>query len=93
MAKRTPASNQFVIEATWDDEAEVWVAESNEVPGLITEADSRIQLSRKLTVLVPELLALNNYPFDPHKDIEFVVRFNRKAAAQREERIRVPKAA
>jgi hypothetical protein len=93
MAKRTPACNQFVVEATWDDEAEVWVAESGEVPGLITEADSRVQLSRKLAVLIPELLELNNYPLDPHKDIEFVVRFRRKAAAQREERIRVPNAA
>ena len=79
MAKRTPAGNQFVVEATWDDEAEVWVAESGEVPGLITEADSRVQLSRKLAVLIPELLELNNYPLEPHEDIEFVVRFRRTA--------------
>jgi hypothetical protein len=93
MAQRTPASNHFVVEATWDNEAEVWVAESDEVPGLITEADSRIQLSRKLAVLVSELLELNNYSLDRHKDIEFVVRFRRKAAARRKERTRVPKAA
>ena len=32
-------NNTFVIEATWDNEAEVWVAESDSVPGFITEAE------------------------------------------------------
>jgi hypothetical protein len=88
-----PDNNHFVIEATWDDEAEVWVAESDEVPGLITEADSRPHLIEKLTVLIPELLELNHHKFDPNKEIELVVRFRRKAASEHEERIRLPKAA
>lgn len=25
----------YVVTATWDDEAKVWVAESNDVPGLL----------------------------------------------------------
>jgi hypothetical protein len=28
----------YVVTATWDDEAKVWVVESDDVPGLVTEA-------------------------------------------------------
>jgi predicted RNase H-like HicB family nuclease len=28
----------YVVTAIWDDEAKVWVAESDDVPGLVTEA-------------------------------------------------------
>ena len=45
--------------AHWDPEARVWVAESDDVPGLITEADTVEQLLQRLQVLVPELLELN----------------------------------
>jgi hypothetical protein len=91
MARNAPVNN-FVVEAVWDDDAEVWVAESNDVPGLITEADSRALLIEKLAVLFPELLELNNRPTDPDKPIDVTLRF-RHAAEQREERIRLPKAA
>jgi len=84
--------NTFVIEVTWDNEAEVWVAESDGVPGLITEADSRTHLIEKLTVLIPELLELNKHPVDPDKQLDITLRFHREAE-QREEHIRLPKAA
>lgn len=48
-----------VIEAAWDDEAKVWVATSDDVPGLATEAASVELLTHKLSVLVPELLQEN----------------------------------
>jgi hypothetical protein len=48
------------IDAIWDDEASVWVATSNDIPGLITEADTLEQLRAKLIDLVPELLAENS---------------------------------
>jgi len=92
MAHEALINNGFVIEAVWDDEAEVWVAESDDVPGLITEADSRDQLIEKLAVLIPELLELNNRTPDPHKPIDLTLRLHR-AAVQSEERIRLPKAA
>lgn len=82
----------FVVEAVWDEDAEVWVAESDDIPGLITEADSRDRLVEKLAVLVPELLELNNLPNDPDQPIDLVLRYRRKAE-QREERVRLPKAA
>jgi predicted RNase H-like HicB family nuclease len=47
------------IKAEWDNEANVWVATSNDVPGLATEADTFDALSIKLKALVPELLELN----------------------------------
>lgn len=50
----------YKIEAFWDSEAKVWVAESEDVPGLITEADTIESLTEKLKQMIPELLQLNN---------------------------------
>ena len=50
----------YVVTATWDDEANVWVAESNDVPGLVTEAPTLEALQAKIRVLVPEPLGLNH---------------------------------
>jgi predicted RNase H-like HicB family nuclease len=47
------------IRAEWDEEASVWVATSDDVPGLATEADTLEALSTKLESLVPELLEAN----------------------------------
>jgi len=47
------------VEAIWDREAQVWVATSDDVPGLITEADTSEQLIEKLQVMIPELLQAN----------------------------------
>jgi len=48
-----------IIRSMWDGEAGVWVATSEDVPGLVAEADSIDALSDKLEVLVPELLLVN----------------------------------
>jgi predicted RNase H-like HicB family nuclease len=48
------------IRAEWDDEAHVWVATSDDVPGLATEADTLEALNLKLQSLVPQLLELND---------------------------------
>jgi hypothetical protein len=50
----------YRIKAIWDSEAEVWVAESEDVPGLVTEADTIEALTAKLRKMIPELLFLNN---------------------------------
>ena len=47
------------IKAFWDEEAAVWVAESNDVPGLITEAATMERLIERLQTLIPELMELN----------------------------------
>ena len=58
MEKSTP-TGVYEIRAQWDHEAGVWVAESEDVPGLVAEADSPNVLVQKLRTLIPELLELN----------------------------------
>lgn len=50
----------YKVEAFWDSEAGVWVAESEDVPGLVTEADTIEALTAKLREMIPELLFVNN---------------------------------
>jgi len=57
--KRSSAA-EFVVKALWDAEAGVWVATSDDVPGLVTESKTFEALLKKLRTLVPELLELNN---------------------------------
>jgi predicted RNase H-like HicB family nuclease len=49
----------YSVHAVWDDEARVWVACSEDVPGLATEAETAEALIEKLKSLIPELLAIN----------------------------------
>ena len=55
----------IAVEAFWDEEAKVWVASSNDVPGLITEADTMEHLMQKLKILIPELLHANGLLDEP----------------------------
>lgn len=50
------------VRAEWDDEAKVWVATSDDAPGLVAEADTEEALLAKLHVLIPDLLDANGYP-------------------------------
>lgn len=72
------------IRGEWDDEAEVWVATSDDVPGLATEADTLEALSAKLQIMVPDLLDANGYPDGPDVPFELLARkfavAHRKAA-------------
>jgi predicted RNase H-like HicB family nuclease len=49
-----------MVRAIWDDEAHVWVATSEDVPGFVTEADTLEQLRDKALPLLEELIELNN---------------------------------
>ena len=51
---------KIIVRAIWDAEAKVWVAESENVPGLATEADTIEALTAKLRNIIPELLIYNN---------------------------------
>lgn len=61
----------LVVRAMWDEEAKVWVATSNDVPGLATESPSLDALVPKLRVMIPELLDANGYP--DGEDVHFNV--------------------
>ncbi|MGH7844165.1 MAG: DUF1902 domain-containing protein [Candidatus Binatia bacterium] len=67
---------QITVKAVWDDEAKVWVAESDDVPGLITEAPSPDALSTKLAILIPELLEANHALPSDQKFVNIRVQFH-----------------
>ena len=47
------------IRAQWDDEARVWYATSEDIPGLCVQADTFDELAEIATSLAPELLEAN----------------------------------
>jgi predicted RNase H-like HicB family nuclease len=53
------ASLVYHVHADWDPEAGVWVATSDDVPGLATEAPTVEALAEKLRTMIPELLEAN----------------------------------
>lgn len=51
--------NTYHVLADWDAEANVWVATSDDVPGLATEAATIEVLTTRLRTMIPELLEAN----------------------------------
>ena len=68
----------LVVTAVWDDEAKVWVATSDDVPGLATEASSFEALIEKLKRMIPELLDANGYA-DGDEEVPFQLLVNEAA--------------
>lgn len=50
----------YNIQLVWDNEAEVWIATSNEIPGLILEDESADRLIQRVILAAPELIELNS---------------------------------
>jgi predicted RNase H-like HicB family nuclease len=50
----------ITVFATWDEEAKVWWARSDDIEGLATEAETIEKLIKKLEVIIPELVGLND---------------------------------
>ena len=50
---------EYTVNFTWDSEAEVWIATSQDIPGLVPEPGSFDALLERTRFAVPELLALN----------------------------------
>ncbi len=76
--------SRYRIEAIWDPEAAVWVASSDDVPGLATESFSLEALTEKLRTLVPELLEANQVlPSDDATEFSFEI------VSHREELVRL----
>lgn len=63
-----------LVHASWDPEAQVWVATSDDVQGLVTEASTLEALDHKLKSLVPELLELNGQALDDNDRFELIAR-------------------
>lgn len=50
----------YTINFTWDNEAAVWIAASDDIPGLVLESISFDTLIKHTRSAIPELLELNN---------------------------------
>jgi predicted RNase H-like HicB family nuclease len=64
----------LLVRADWDSDAKVWVADSDDVPGLATEAATVEDLVVKLEVMIPELLDLNGWPEQDEVPFELLIR-------------------
>lgn len=49
-----------VVNLTWDPEAGVWIATSDDIPGLVLESDSFDALLERVRFAAPELLEMNS---------------------------------
>ncbi len=58
--RRNSRMSMLEIHAAWDDEAKVWVATSDDVPGLCAQADTLDELIEIVADLTPALLAANH---------------------------------
>ncbi len=71
----------YEVQARWDSEAGVWVAESDDIPGLVAEAESMNALVEKIRVLVPELFELNGGLEPGQRAVEVRVRAHHEETA------------
>jgi hypothetical protein len=53
------STQPYTVEAFWDAEAAVWVATSETIVGLVTEAATIEELTQKLHNIIPDLMELN----------------------------------
>ncbi|WP_299968091.1 DUF1902 domain-containing protein [uncultured Oscillibacter sp.] len=51
---------KYVVNLTWDPEASVWGATSDDIPGLVLESGSFDALLERVRFAAPELLELNS---------------------------------
>jgi Domain of unknown function (DUF1902) len=52
-------SRLITINARWDPEASVWIATSNDIAGLVVEADTWPAMIEEVRLVLPELLELS----------------------------------
>ncbi len=73
----------YHVHAEWDEDASVWVASSDDVPGLATGADTVEALIEKLRVVIPELLEENGLLPAGVSEVPFALRAERTEHARR----------
>ena len=56
--------SEYTVNLQWDSEAAVWIATSNDAPGLVLESGSFDALIERVRYSIPELLELNGKPHD-----------------------------
>ena len=61
----------YTVVLSWDSEASVWIATSEDIKGLVLESGSLDVLIERVRMAVPDLLKLNNQPLE-HAIIVFL---------------------
>lgn len=56
---------EYTINLIWDNDAGVWIATSEDIPGLVLESGSFDALLERIRFAVPELLKLNKEVSSP----------------------------
>ena len=51
---------EYTVKLIWDDDAAVWIATSDDIPGLVLESGSFDALLERVRYTAPELLLLCN---------------------------------
>jgi uncharacterized protein DUF1902 len=69
----TGAQEPIEVVADWDPEAAVWVAVSEQVPGLVAEAATMDDLVETLEQLIPQLLRDNGAPAARAEKIDYQI--------------------
>ena len=50
---------EYEVNFTWDNDADVWIATSKDIPGLVLESGSCDTLLERTRIAIPALLELN----------------------------------
>ncbi len=56
---------EYIVNLNWDSDADVWIATSEDIPGLVLESGSFDALLERVRFAVPELLSLNTRTASP----------------------------
>ena len=62
---------KYTVITAWDEETDVWIATSEDIPGLVLESGSLDVLMERIRFAVPDLLELNGIK---EKDITLVIK-------------------
>lgn len=52
---------EYTVNFIWDSDANVWIATSDDIPGLVLESGSFNALLERTRIAVPELLEINTF--------------------------------
>lgn len=67
---------RYTVDLYWDAEAYVWMAISEDVPGLVLESEDKDVLIEQVKLAVPDLLEINGVYDKP-----YTIRFLHRAGA------------
>lgn len=67
-----PTTLRAVIRVLWDSDSSVWIATSDDVPGLVVEAQSFDDVVKEVRLLAPELFDLNGISTGKVLDLHFL---------------------